>query len=110
MHSLFSLLIYFYVFIPLRHCTKSEGIFVDGTGSEASTPPGSPQAERAGTAAVTTEPSGVEALKRRASLANLYRGPGGVELGKDVLNNITTFRRKQKKVSSAGCLIDAYHI
>ncbi|XP_042861761.1 bumetanide-sensitive sodium-(potassium)-chloride cotransporter-like isoform X4 [Penaeus japonicus] len=69
----------------------------DGTGSEASTPPGSPQAERAGTAAVTTEPSGVEALKRRASLANLYRGPGGVELGKDVLNNITTFRRKQKK-------------
>nr|XP_027239552.1 bumetanide-sensitive sodium-(potassium)-chloride cotransporter-like [Penaeus vannamei] len=69
----------------------------DGTGSEASTPPGSPQAERAGTAAVTSEPSGVEALKRRASLANLYRGPGGVELGKDVLNNITTFRRKQKK-------------
>ncbi|XP_042861757.1 bumetanide-sensitive sodium-(potassium)-chloride cotransporter-like isoform X1 [Penaeus japonicus] len=79
----------------LKVCPVAGG--ENGTGSEASTPPGSPQAERAGTAAVTTEPSGVEALKRRASLANLYRGPGGVELGKDVLNNITTFRRKQKK-------------
>ncbi|XP_071543225.1 bumetanide-sensitive sodium-(potassium)-chloride cotransporter-like isoform X2 [Panulirus ornatus] len=66
----------------------------DGTDSEASSPPGSPQAQRA--AAVSDETDTAD-NHRRTSLANLYRGPGGVELSKDVLNNITMFKRKQKK-------------
>ncbi|XP_069156705.1 bumetanide-sensitive sodium-(potassium)-chloride cotransporter isoform X3 [Procambarus clarkii] len=67
----------------------------DGTDSEASSPPGSPEVQRA--AAVSGVPGADDGQKRRASLANLYRGPGGVELSKDVLNNITMFKRKQKK-------------
>lgn len=70
-------------------------VFPDGSDSEASTPPGSPQVERAGAAA---DANAADSKKRRTSLANLYRGPGGVELSKDVLNNITMFKRKQKKV------------
>lgn len=69
----------------------------DGTDSEASSPPGSPHPERA--TVVSEEPADKDAHKRRPSLANLYRGPGGIELGKDVLSDITMFRRKQKKVS-----------
>ncbi|KAK7065462.1 hypothetical protein SK128_010049, partial [Halocaridina rubra] len=66
----------------------------DDNGSEASSPPGSPTLERA----TNNDPAADEkAIKRRASLANLYRGPGGVELSKDVLSNITMFKRKQKK-------------
>ncbi|KAK8750030.1 hypothetical protein OTU49_015196 [Cherax quadricarinatus] len=66
----------------------------DGTDSEASTPPGSPEVERA---VVSELPRPDDGQKRRASIANLFRGPGGVELSKDVLNNITMFKRKQKK-------------
>lgn len=66
----------------------------DGTDSEASTPPGSPQAERAG---AVVETNAADSKKRRTSLANLFRGPGGAELSKEVLNNITMFKRKQKK-------------
>ena len=39
-----------------------------------------------------------EKAKRRNSLVDLYRGPGDTDLPKDVLNNITMFLRKQKKV------------
>uniref|UniRef100_A0A0P4WBS6 Na+/K+/2Cl-cotransporter n=1 Tax=Scylla olivacea TaxID=85551 RepID=A0A0P4WBS6_SCYOL len=66
----------------------------DGTDSEASSPPGSPQVERS---AATTDANGENSKKRRTSMANLFRGPGGTELSKDVLNNITMFKRKQKK-------------
>lgn len=76
--------------------TEMNFVFPDGSDSEDSTPPGSPQVERAGAAA--DDANAAENKKRRTSLANLYRGPGGVELSKDVLNNITMFKRKQKKV------------
>ncbi|XP_042219098.1 bumetanide-sensitive sodium-(potassium)-chloride cotransporter-like isoform X2 [Homarus americanus] len=66
----------------------------DGADSEASSPPGSPQVERA---AVVNEEAARDKQKHRLSIANLYRGAGGVELSKDVLNNITMFKRKQKK-------------
>nr|ANU78813.1 Na+/K+/2Cl- cotransporter [Portunus trituberculatus] len=66
----------------------------DGTDSEASSPPGSPQVERS---TVATDANTENSKKRRTSLANLFRGPGGSELSKDVLNNITMFKRKQKK-------------
>ncbi|XP_064109028.1 bumetanide-sensitive sodium-(potassium)-chloride cotransporter-like [Macrobrachium nipponense] len=62
--------------------------------SEASTPPGSP---KAGRTAGTDDAAGDNAMKRRPSIADLYRGPGGVELSKEVLTNITMFKRKQKK-------------
>nr|CAD7194894.1 unnamed protein product [Timema douglasi] len=35
--------------------------------------------------------------KRKESKADMYRGPGGSLLTKDVLNNLTRFQRKQKK-------------
>lgn len=35
--------------------------------------------------------------KKRESKADLYRGPGGSTLPKDVLNNLTQFQKKQKK-------------
>jgi solute carrier family 12 sodium/potassium/chloride transporter 2 len=35
--------------------------------------------------------------RKRESRADLYRGPGGSILPKDVLNNLTQFERKQKK-------------
>lgn len=79
-------------------------IFPDGTDSEASTPPGSPQVERAGAVAET---NAADNKKRRTSLANLFRGPGGAELSKEVLNNITMFKRKQKKV---GTIVCCFHI
>lgn len=69
----------------------------DGTGSEASTPPGSPDPERANVAGL--EGSTEKRKKRRGSLSSLYHGPGGAKLSKEVLNNITLFQRKQKKVS-----------
>ncbi|XP_066989480.1 bumetanide-sensitive sodium-(potassium)-chloride cotransporter-like isoform X3 [Macrobrachium rosenbergii] len=63
----------------------------DDNASEASTPPGSPKPER------TAGTDDANAMKRRPSIADLYRGPGGVELSKEVLTNITMFKRKQKK-------------
>lgn len=36
--------------------------------------------------------------KRHGSLSNLYRGPGGSKLSKDIIENITVFKRKQSKV------------
>ncbi|KAG0716781.1 Bumetanide-sensitive sodium-(potassium)-chloride cotransporter [Chionoecetes opilio] len=48
----------------------------DGTDSEASSPPGSPQAERS---TAVAEPVTADSKKRRTSLANLFRGPGGSE-------------------------------
>lgn len=76
---------------------KTNLVITDGTDSEASSPPGSPQVERT---AAATDANGENSKKRRTSLANLFRGPGGSELSKDVLNNITMFKRKQKKVGS----------
>ncbi|KAJ4451626.1 hypothetical protein ANN_03095 [Periplaneta americana] len=35
--------------------------------------------------------------RKRESKADLYRGPGGSTLPKDVLNNLTQFQKKQKK-------------
>ncbi|XP_068225470.1 bumetanide-sensitive sodium-(potassium)-chloride cotransporter-like isoform X2 [Palaemon carinicauda] len=67
---------------------------LDDNASETSSPPGSPKTERAAGADAAADAS---AMKRRPSLADLYRGPGGVELSKDVLTNITMFKRKQKK-------------
>ncbi|PNF23009.1 hypothetical protein B7P43_G10386 [Cryptotermes secundus] len=44
--------------------------------------------------------SGINSRKekrKRESKADLYRGPGGSTLPKDVLNNLTQFQKKQKK-------------
>ncbi|KAL7639365.1 UNVERIFIED_CONTAM: hypothetical protein RMT77_009866 [Armadillidium vulgare] len=62
----------------------------DDNSSEASSPPGSPNLDR------ETENKD-EKPKKRNVLANLYQGVGGVDLPKDVLDNITMFQRKQKK-------------
>ncbi|KAF2357911.1 SLC12A transporter C-terminal [Trinorchestia longiramus] len=69
----------------------------DGTGSEASSPPGSPNPERAHDVVAGLEGAQDRKKKRRGSLSSLYHGPGGAKLSKDVLNNITIFQRKQKK-------------
>lgn len=71
----------------------------DDNASETSSIQGSPKVERAHAPTTAAEDVAADhhAMKRRASLANLYRGPGGVELSKDVLGNITMFKRKQKK-------------
>uniref|UniRef100_A0A6A7FYV2 Na+/K+/2Cl-cotransporter protein n=1 Tax=Hirondellea gigas TaxID=1518452 RepID=A0A6A7FYV2_9CRUS len=73
----------------------------DGTGSEASTPPGSPSTERANTVVISAEEAAANAKKkkRRGSLSSLYHGPGGAKLSKDVMNNITIFKRKLKKAT-----------
>ncbi|XP_076054160.1 bumetanide-sensitive sodium-(potassium)-chloride cotransporter-like isoform X1 [Oratosquilla oratoria] len=78
----------------LKHDQSAGQLSQDGTGSEASSPPGSPQLEH-----VSKEPEGKDKPKRRTSLANLYHGPGGAELSKEVLNNITMFKRKQKRAT-----------
>ncbi|KAB7507823.1 Solute carrier family 12 member 2, partial [Armadillidium nasatum] len=62
----------------------------DDNSSEASSPPGSPNLDR------ETETKD-EKPKKRNQLASLYQGVGGVDLPKDVLDNITMFQRKQKK-------------
>ena len=88
-----------------RHSGLRQFLITDGTDSEASSPPGSPQVERS---AAVVDANGENSKKRRTSLANLFRGPGGSELSKDVLNNITMFKRKQKKVgSSSSALLNA---
>jgi len=63
------------------------------TGSEGSSPPGTPKP--GGEAA----PMADGKRKRRSSVSSLYHGPGGQKLGKDVLNELTFFQRKQKKGS-----------
>ncbi|KAK3882150.1 hypothetical protein Pcinc_013455 [Petrolisthes cinctipes] len=81
----------------------------DGTDSESSTPPSSPKLDRGGVVGAgggtedTAAPGGAEEdgggrrKHRLPSMVNLYRGPGGSELSKDVLNNITIFMKKQRK-------------
>lgn len=73
----------------------------DGNESDASSPPGSPNADRYNRVPALDEVVVVDhKKKRRSSLSNLYHGPGGAKLPKSVLNNITLFQRKQKKVGS----------
>ncbi|KAG8238092.1 hypothetical protein J437_LFUL012199 [Ladona fulva] len=96
----------------LEHSTDANFVVIltqDGTSSEASSPPSSPKVERGGH--ICADPSGdnhkaeathgVTFLKkkkiRKTSSANIYFGPGGTPLSKEVLNNITIFQRRQRK-------------
>jgi len=68
------------------------------TGSEASTPPGSPTLpphtpREEDPIASKEDPK----KKRRSSISSLYHGPGGQKLPKEIQNEIAFFQRKHKK-------------
>ncbi|XP_046400819.1 solute carrier family 12 member 3-like isoform X1 [Ischnura elegans] len=99
----------------LRRNQSAGQLSQDGTSSEGSSPPSSPKAERGGH--ICGDPSAGEnnhraegshitvsfrkkkreGRARKPSSANIYFGPGGTTLSKEVLNNITIFQRRQGK-------------
>jgi len=70
---------------------------IDGSGSEASTPPSSPKVERAADPVPVVAAPVKKKRTRKLSTSAMYTGPGGDPLPRDVLTNVTQFTKKQKK-------------
>jgi len=74
--------------------------FPDGSSSESSSAPGSPKVERKTLPEEQTQVSGLSSKKKRSrkhSFSAMFKGPGGADLPRHVISNLTQFQRKQKK-------------
>ncbi|CAG0914745.1 unnamed protein product [Notodromas monacha] len=60
-------------------------------------PPASPKQSRSNNGVVELEKGKKSKKKRRSSVSELFRGPGGAELPENILHNLTRFRQKQPK-------------
>ena len=70
-----------------------------GNSGESPTPPGTPDVDRLNGG---TNNHVQKQKKKRHSIADLYKGPDGMDIPKDIISRITTFSRKLKKVSLKG--------